>query len=131
MAAFEGFYTQEEREKLNKQAVKKLTSIFKDLDKNKFSVIKSLVESVAFMSVQLKELEGVIKRDGAIEEYRNGRFQSGLKKSVAVEVYNSLIKNYSTCLKQLIDVLKSDFDETSENIGDKFDEFLAMGRNQY
>ena len=131
MAAFEGFYTQEEREKLNKQAIKKLTSIFKDLDKNKFSVIKSLIESVAFMSVQLKELEGVIKRDGAIEEYRNGRFQSGLKKSVAVEVYNSLIKNYSTCLKQLIDVLKSDFDETNENIGDKFDEFLSMGRNQY
>ena len=131
MAAFEGFYTQEEREKLNKQAIKKLTSIFKDLDKNKFSVIKSLIESVAFMSVQLKELEGVIKRDGAIEEYRNGRFQSGLKKSVAVEVYNSLIKNYSTCLKQLIDVLKSDFDESGENIGDKFDEFLSMGRNQY
>lgn len=115
-----GFYSQAEKEKMQKAMLKKLTDIFKELDKDKCEIAKDLIEQVSFMACELKDLKQIILRDGSIEEYQNGRFQKGIKKSASVEVYNSILKNYTTCLKQLFDLIKAD----GGDVDDGFDDFI-------
>ena len=38
-------------------------------------------------------------------QYKNGENQFGLKKSAALEAYNTIIKNYNSVIKQLLDIL--------------------------
>lgn len=57
------------------------------------------------MSVTLDDLQDAINIKGVIEEYQNGATQTGYKKSVEVEVYNTMIKNYHAIMKQLIELL--------------------------
>jgi hypothetical protein len=66
---------------------------------------EKLVNKLDFMETQLRNLQKEIKGKGWVEEYQNGANQSGLKKSSAGEVYNTLIKNYTNALKQLEQLL--------------------------
>ena len=84
--------------------IKKLKKIFKNINKNKMNVVNKLIESAAFMAVELKKLEDHISENGVTEEYYNGKNQSGIKTSSEVTVYNTMIKNYSAIIKQLCDL---------------------------
>ena len=61
--------------------------------------------NAAFMSVTLQLLQTEINKNGAVSEYKNGENQFGTKKSPEVEIYNTMIKNYSAVMKQLTDLL--------------------------
>ena len=91
------------RDKISKE-IKRLKKIFKNIDKNKMNVVNKLIESAAFMSVQLTELEEDMTVNGVTEEYQNGKDQRGVKASVASTVYNTMIKNYSSVIKQLTEL---------------------------
>lgn len=92
------------KEDLFSKELKKLKKIFKNIAKNKQSIVNKLIESAAFMAVELAELEKHIAANGVTEEYFNGRNQSGIKTSTEVTVYNTMIKNYSMIIKQLCDL---------------------------
>jgi hypothetical protein len=94
-----------DKDKLIKKEIRRLKTIFKDLEPNKLKTVDALIERAAFITVSLKELEEQLNRDGWVEEYQNGRNQSGLKKSAAAEVHISLTKNLSTIMKQLIELV--------------------------
>lgn len=94
-----------EKEKQIKKEKRRLLKIFDDLEPNKLSTCKALIERAAFITVSLQELEAQLNRDGWVEEYCNGRNQSGLKKSAAAECHISLTKNLSTIMKQLLDLV--------------------------
>lgn len=94
----------EKTEKIKKET-RRLKKIFKDLEPNKLKTVDALISRAAFITVSLQELEEQLNRDGWVEEYQNGRNQSGLKKSAAAEVHISLTKNLSTIMKQLIDLV--------------------------
>ena len=116
------FYSEKQKEKLIREHLKKLTNIFDtiDIDKNKRDIAQPLIEQAAFMSVELADLKEQIKRDGCVEFYQNGANQKGRKRSAAVDVYNTMIKNYTSVTKQLIDLIpKSDL-----LADDGFDDFL-------
>lgn len=100
-------------EKIKKE-IRMLNKIFKDIDKNKYNAVKSLIDNTAFMSVTLEELQESINKNGVISEYQNGENQWGTKKSPEIEIYNTMIKNYSTAVKQLIDLLPKNESEKDE-----------------
>ena len=94
--------------------LKKLNKIFKNIDKDKRIVVANLIENAAFMSEELNKLQEVIKEKGCVEQYQNGANQHGRKKSAEVDVYNSMVKNYSTVIKQLLDLLPDNDNEKNE-----------------
>ena len=89
------------KEKKIRKETKRLKEIFKDLEPNKLKAVDTLITRAAFMTVNLQELE----ENGWTEVYTNGRNQEGVKKSAACEAYNSLTKNLTTIMKQLLDLV--------------------------
>ena len=59
------------------------------------------IKNLAFMRIQLEDLQEEITSKGAIEKYDNGGGQKGYKQSTALQSYNNLIKSYNTTLKLL------------------------------
>lgn len=113
------------KEEWIKKEEDRLNEIFKDIDEKKKRTVKSLISSAAFMAISIKELEGIINVKGYTEEYQNGANQRGVKKCSEVEIYNNMIKNHMSCIKQLTDLLPKN-NQASNNAGDgdDFDVFL-------
>lgn len=93
------------KEKKIKKELAKLKKILADIDEDRKKAVEKLIGNVAFMAVTLDELQDAINEKGCIEEYQNGNNQFGYKESSEIKVYNSLIKNYTTSMKQLLDQL--------------------------
>ena len=103
--------------------INRISAMFTKMDSKLKNAVKALIENAAFMAVTLQELQDEINEKGVIEKYQNGANQYGVKKSSEVEVYNSMIKNYSSIIKQLTDLLhKTEQDQLPD---DGFDAFLA------
>lgn len=83
----------------------KLKKIFKNIEPDKEKIVEKLISNAAFMAESLEELQEAIREKGFVEEYHNGANQSGIKKCSEVEIYNTMIKNYSSVIKQLVDLL--------------------------
>lgn len=114
-------YTKEEKDALIKKEMLKLRRIYKDLDKDKFTTVASLIDEAAFMSVTLKDLRQTINTQGSVSEYQNGENQWGTKKSPEVEIYTTMIKQYMAVIKQLTDILPKTVQDPGA--GDGFDDF--------
>lgn len=95
----------EDKEKLIRKEKTKLNKIFKNINKDRLKVVEKLIDSASFMSVTLQDLEKEINKNGTVSEYKNGENQYGTKKSPEVEVYNTMVKNYTSIIKQLLDQL--------------------------
>ena len=115
--------TKKTRDKLIKDEIKHLESVFKGkLSPDKYQTVSGLIENAAFMKVQMSEMQERINEDGVTVKYQNGENQWGYKKSPDVETYNSFIKQYTTIIKQLTEYLPS---ETIKSDDDNFDEFVS------
>lgn len=88
-----------------KRERERLTEIFADLDEKRVKTAENLISNAAFMAVTLEDLRATIAREGVVSEYQNGENQYGTKKSPEVEVYNTMIKNYTAVVKTLCDML--------------------------
>lgn len=111
-----------DKNKRIKKEIQKYRKIFRDIDEDRKKAVEKLIENVAFMTATLEDLQEEINENGYIEEYQNGEFQCGYKESAAVKVYNSLIRNYNTSIKQILDQLP----DTAPANTDDFDEFLMQ-----
>ena len=114
----------ETKKKEVKKEINKLTKIFKKIDQNTYNIVKNLIDEAAFMSVTLKENREYIEENGVKEFYMNGKGQYGYKESVESKNYNTMIKNYSSVIKQLVDFLPK---EEKKNAGEDLLKFLASG----
>ena len=94
-----------DKEKEIKKETRRLKAVFKDLDPNKLKTVDALIARAAYITITLQELEEDLNQEGWIEEYQNGRNQSGLKKSAKAEVHISLTKNLNAIMKQLLDLV--------------------------
>lgn len=88
-----------------KKELAKLKKIFKNIEPDKAKIVENLIANAAFMAASLEELQDIINEKGYTEEYQNGANQFGVKKCSEVEIYNTMIKNYSSVIKQLVDLL--------------------------
>ena len=100
-------------EEISKE-LKKLKKIFKNIPKDKKNLVEKLIETAAFMSVELKGLEDYISKYGVSEEYQNGKDQYGTKMSTEASAYNTMVKNYTSIIKQLIELLPDGLPGTKE-----------------
>lgn len=82
-----------------------------------------LVQNLVFIEGQLAQLQGEIREKGVVCEYQNGENQWGTRKSPEVDVYNALLKNYISGIKQLNEI----FGEQAQ-ADDELIEFLKQGR---
>lgn len=101
--------------------IKRLNKIFADIQQNKKDTVSGLIENAAFMKVQMAIMQERINEDGVTIKYQNGENQWGYKKSPDVETYNSFIKQYTTIIKQLVDLLP---EEIEKSIKDEIKEWL-------
>ncbi|HEX9059962.1 MAG TPA: hypothetical protein VF941_07265 [Clostridia bacterium] len=106
--------------------IQKLNNIFKNVPKDKLDVVTNLINNAAFMAATLEDLQLAINENGCVETYQNGANQFGKKKSSEVEIYNVMIKNYSSTIKQLIDLLPQD-EGNSKNGGKELLNFIDAG----
>lgn len=104
-----------------KKEIRKLNGLFKNIEPKLKKVVQPLIEKAAFMSVTLDDLQNHINENGVTEEYQNGKEQWGIKKSPQVEIYNTMIKNYSSVIKQLTDLVPK---EAPKEEDDGFCEFV-------
>ena len=115
-------YTKFEKQEMFEARVAELQEIFNILPDEKKTLAKDVIESVARMTVELKELELVNMKNGQVEQYNNGGGQRGNKASVTAEAYNKLKKTYLADIKFLTDLLPVDDDvpTADRNILEKF-----------
>lgn len=57
------------------------------------------------MRITLTDLQAEINEGGCVEEYQNGRNQSGFKVTAALQAYNSTVKNYAAVCERLDRIL--------------------------
>ncbi|WP_270396241.1 hypothetical protein [Mediterraneibacter massiliensis] len=117
-------YEGKSKEEIIKSEKRKLAGIYLRLDKKTKKSVDSLVEEAAFMAASLYELRKIIDEKGYTEEYQNGANQKGVKKCSEVEIYNTMIKNYSSVVKQLTDLLPKEQTKGIASVNDGFEEFV-------
>lgn len=110
-----------EKEKEIKQEINRINGFLKEIEPKVKKGAKSLIDNVAYMAVTLRELRDDINQEGLITEYQNGENQFGTKKSPKVEIYNTMVKNYTSSFKTLLDLLPKNKEQT---IDDGFEEFV-------
>ena len=111
-----------EKNKNIKKEKNRLRKIFTNMPKTKKAIVEKLIDNAAFMAVTLDELKEHIKKNGVKETYMNGAAQFGYKESIESKTYNTMIKNYSNVIKQLIDLLPK---EEKEVAGEDLLKFIA------
>lgn len=118
-------YEGKTKEEIIKAEKRKLAGIYTRLDKKTKRSVDSLMDEAAFMAASLYELRKIIDEKGYTEEYQNGANQKGVKKCSEVEIYNTMIKNYSSVVKQLTDLLPKEQEKGKAQSGDGFEEFVS------
>lgn len=88
-----------------KRAREELWEVFSQLEEMRQKTVSKLVDNAAFMAVQLEDLRAEINKNGVVSEYQNGENQYGTKKSPEVEIYLSMIKNYTQIINSLCAML--------------------------
>ena len=110
-----------EKDKKINNEIRRLTGIFKDIEKNKRLTSKGLIEEAAYMKATLVELKASIDENGPIDEMQQGEY-SILREHPALKAYNSMVQRYTTVIKQLSDLLPK---ELPKEVSDGFDEFVG------
>lgn len=102
------------------QEENRLLELFKNATDTEKKIALPSIKNLAFMRIQLEELQDEITSNGAIERYDNGGGQKGLKQSTALQSYNNLIKSYNTTLKLLAKDIFSRIEMEEEDELQKF-----------
>lgn len=99
----------------------RLMAIFKNAPKDKLGLSRKLISRAAFLAVTIDRLEKDIAENGYEDEYQNGEFQKGKKKSAAAELHVTYTKNLLAVMKQLHDMI--DVPGGAPTGGDAFERF--------
>ena len=99
---------------------KDIKNYYKDLPEEKRTYAEKLVDRLYFMERTLKNLEKEIREKGPMVEGKNGNGFTVVQENPAQKSYNTMIKNYNSTMKMLVDLLPGGI----EDIGDEFTRFL-------
>lgn len=98
----------------------KTKKLVEELPDGKRERAAKLVSKLEFMNIELEKLQAILAEKGWVEQYQNGANQFGLKKSSEGEVYNSLLKNFTSTMRSLNDMLPD-----SEAVTDELEQWLS------
>lgn len=102
---------------------KEIKGYYKTLPEEKRTFAEKLVDKLTFMERTLKQLEKRIREDGAVVKGKNGNGFEVVQENPAQKTYNTMIKNYNSTARMLIDLLP----ENIEVVEDEFTKFLEGG----
>lgn len=105
--------------KINNINLNLLKDTFEDMDSDRSRLGLNLLEEAKFMKQTLKKLKSKIRKNGVVTEMCQGEYSID-RANPALSQYNSLIKNYQSCIKQICELLPEDSGGTDD---DEFDRF--------
>lgn len=88
------------------------------LENDKKELATSLLNEIEFMTEALNQLKAKVDEDGVVTSMCQGKYSID-RANPALNQYNALIKNYTSCIKHLNDLLPKE-DTVAD---DEFEEF--------
>ena len=82
----------------------KLQKVFRELNNDKTNLGITLVKEAMFMQDTLNKLKNEIEEKGTIVSMCQGNYDID-RANPALQSYNSMIKNYQSCIKQIVELL--------------------------
>lgn len=93
------------KDELIKAEINRYKKMYKNIDKNKRSLVEKLYHEAAYMCATLTELKKIVNEEGAVLKAVNGNGFETTSEHPAQKSYNTTIKNYSVILKQLAELV--------------------------
>ena len=101
--------------------ISELKKVFTKLKSNKSKLALSLLDKAEFLEKTLGELKIQVDRDGVITSMCQGDYEIE-RENPALKAYNTTVKNYTSVIKQLNDMLPVEEikpkDDGFDNFGD-------------
>lgn len=104
--------------------LKELKAVFESTNDNKSKLALSLLDKLTFMENALQDLQDKVKKEGVVTEMCQGRYNID-RANPALQAYNVTIKNYTSAIKQLADLLP---DGDVKDPGEDISRFIASGK---
>lgn len=101
--------------------IKELKTVFEKINDNRSKLALSLLDKAEFMEDTLQQLQEKIKKDGVVTSMCQGKYDID-RANPALQAYNVTIKNYTSVIKQLVDLLP---DSVSKIDGEDLLKFIA------
>lgn len=100
---------------------------YEKVDPARRVVAEKYIGELIFMERQLARLREGIEKDGAVDNFVQGR-QSMLRESPAMKAYCTLVQRYGDIQKKLADLLPEKKDTQKAQAGEKLAAFVAKGK---
>ena len=107
--------------KKSKADIKELRKVFEKNSDNTSKLALSLLDKAEFMEDTLQKLQQRVKDDGVVTTMCQGSYDID-RENPALKSYNATIKNYTTIIKQLNDMLPKEYsppDDGFDGFGDE------------
>lgn len=99
-------------ERIRKEFLK-LRRSFKEMEKDKKNLTDGLINRAAFMRITLEDYEKDINEKGSIEMFSQGDQKPYERARPVMQFYNTTNKNYQSIIKQLVDLLPDEKQDTT------------------
>ena len=103
--------------------IKSLKTVFENINDNKSKLALSLLDKAEFMEETLKALQDKVKKDGVVTRMCQGNYDID-RENPALRSYNATIKNYSSVIKQIVELLP---ESDNKQVGEDLLKFIAGG----
>lgn len=119
----------EEQDKRIEKVAKTLKGLLKKqaIQPNKLKAAEGIIQRVAFMQVELEDLEADIKINGVTEQFSQTKDIEYARERPVSAIYTKQIKNYTSACKQLFDLLPPETKKELPTAGEKLLKFVAAG----
>lgn len=119
LVAVKKVYTKAERITREERRLKRN---YKDIQKDKSSVVEGLIRRAAFMRATLEDMELDLDERGFVEMFAQGEQEPYERERPVARQYQQMNKNYQSIIKQLSDLLPKEPIKQKEDDG--FESFV-------
>ena len=100
--------------KIRRKELNKRKNLYKNMPKDKLKINEDLMKRAVFMQEKLAEMEQRIDSDGLLVSMPQGNYSID-RAHPLISQYNAMVKNYTTIIKQLNEVVPAaDADKAGE-----------------
>lgn len=93
--------------------LKSIKETIDTMENDRKVLCNSLLNELVFMQLTLDDLKDQVNKHGVVTKMCQGKYDID-RANPALNQYNTLIKNYSSCIKQLNDLLPTDIQTTDD-----------------
>ena len=99
--------------------IEELKKVFRELNDNRSKLALSLLDKAEFLEATLEKLKSKVTELGVITSMCQGSYEID-RENPALKSYNTTVKNYTSVIKQLNDMLPAESDTQND---DGFEDF--------